>query len=215
MDTSELSARSTRLPRRWQSTKWKVGRRESSEQKSTPAVLPLFILEGASGLISIEPDVRWPTDAMLLPVVNLSLGPQSILFPVDLGDAVQASTWYLSRACLVVAAAGNSGTIRGTETMSAWAQPPWVMAVGRRQMTRADKCSQASIQDVGVPEVSDSGPDVVAWGRSFIDPTRKGTSFAAPRVSYSALRCAAAILYLAHSARLREAGLSRVFVWSA
>ncbi len=163
-----------------------------------------FVLGSESGLIEVDPTLRWPTEAMLLPVVNLSLGPRSILFPIDLGDPVQAATWYLSRACLVVAAAGNSGAISGVETMSAWAQPPWVMAVGGTDDEAGSVLLKRSSR--GVPEAPESGPDVVAWGRSFVDTTRTGTSFAAPRISYCALLCAAAILYLRHASQLARGG---------
>jgi hypothetical protein len=146
---------------------------------------------------------QWPTEPLLLPALNLSLGPSSVRFPIDPGDAVQAATSFLSRASFVSAAAGNSGEISGLTTVSAWAQVPWVVAVGATDSE--DGGALLSRSSRGLPDQPGTGPDVVAYGASALNPSVRGTSFAAPRVACCAVLATAALLFLRHLAQ-RTAG---------
>lgn len=94
-------------------------------------------------------------------------------------------------------AAGNAGTNSiGRETMSAWAEAPWVVAVGATGDEAGNQL--AAYSSVGVPGIPASGPDLVSFGQSELDFNVQGTSFAAPRVARSAAVLASAILTLRH-----------------
>lgn len=145
---------------------------------------------------SFDASLHLAAQAALFGVVNMSLGPPTALHPVSAGDPVQWATRHLARACVVVAAAGNSGSIPDQETMSAWAEPPWVLAVGAtRDEGGLERLPRSS---VGRAEDPASGPDVMAWGASRLNLSKLGTSFAAPRVSSIARLCVAAVLQLLH-----------------
>jgi hypothetical protein len=75
--------------------------------------------------------------------------------------------------------------------MSAWAEMPWVLAVGATGDPAGTTLANYSAR--GITGIADSGPDVVAYGASVFDPNKLGTSFAAPRVSGGAVLCAAII----------------------
>ncbi len=144
-----------------------------------------------------------PVDAALFGVVNLSFEPGSAVHPVSPGDLVQAATWALSQACLPTAAAGNRGLIPGVESVSAWAQTPWVLGVGATEDEAGTTLWKRSSR--GVPGLPDSGPTCVAWGANQYAAGDIGTSFAAPRVVHSALLVCAAIVQLQAAVR-RAAG---------
>ena len=153
--------------------------------------------------ITADPSIRWPTEAAIMPVINLSLGTKPIDYPFLLNDIVNLATYGLGSAGvqLVVMSAGNGGsTASGRESMSAWAQAPWVLSVGAT--SDAEGTTLAGYSGRGVSGDPQSGPDLVAWGRSEIAPHPIGTSFAAPRVTYCAMICAAAILELRHGVQV-------------
>lgn len=139
-------------------------------------------------------DVGLETQPALFGVVNMSFEPPAALAPVAPGDIVQISTWALSRAAVIVAAAGNRGSLVSRETVSAWSQVPWVIGVGSMDDEAGTALSQRSSR--GIPDHPSSGPDCVAYGASRLDPGLIGTSFAAPRVAGVATLCIAAILQL-------------------
>ncbi len=132
-----------------------------------------------------------PTQPALMPVVNFSVGPVSDAYVSRREDPVNLATLTLADNQLVVVAAGNSGAA-DVETVSAWAEPDWVLSVGgtadRAGTTLAPKSSR------GVAGQPQSGPDVVAYGASGLDETRTGTSYAAPRVTELAMLLAAVVL---------------------
>jgi hypothetical protein len=75
--------------------------------------------------------------------------------------------------------------------MSAWAEMPWVLAVGASGDPAGTTLAQYSAR--GIPQIPDSGPDVIADGVSLLPPHPTGTSFAAPKVTFGAVICAAVI----------------------
>lgn len=139
-------------------------------------------------------DAALETQPALFGVVNMSFEPPAALAPVAPGDIVQVSTWALSRAAVIVAAAGNRGSLTSRETVSAWSQVPWVIGVGSMDDEAGTVLSQRSSR--GIQDHPSSGPDCVAYGASRLDPGLIGTSFAAPRVAGVAALCIAAILQL-------------------
>jgi hypothetical protein len=158
--------------------------------------------EGAFLIGSAPPP--FPTRMAHLVSLNLSLGPTSIEVPADPRDPVNVATFLASRFVLPVFAAGNEGQLPDRETMSAWAEMPWVLAVGATDDpagTLLAPYSSAGIQ--GVPE---SGPDLTAYGRSALDVEKMGTSFAAPRVTGHAALMAAVVWQLAHAAQRATLG---------
>src|SRR5207247_823644 len=72
----------------------------------------------------------WAASPAIMPVVNLSLGPTSTAYPAHPADPINFASWVMSSRQLCIFAAGNHGAARETETMSAWAEMPWVLAVG-------------------------------------------------------------------------------------
>lgn len=159
--------------------------------------------DGSSEFLEGRDRPGWATEPMLLAALNMSLGPRSVIHPVDAGDPVQEATRFLSRWTVITAAAGNAGAIKGVETMSAWAQPEWVVAVGATEDEAGKKLWPRSSR--GLSDVAESGPDVLAYGRSSVASRPYGTSFAAPRVAYGALFATAILLYLRNLAQ-RAAG---------
>ena len=112
--------------------------------------------------VHTEHELDWPAPAAIVPVVNLSLGPPSAAHPMLLNDIVNLATLGLSaRDCLVVAAAGNCGEL-GEQTVSAWAAPDWVLAVGATEDAAGTRLAPYSGR--GAAEDPASGPDVVAHG---------------------------------------------------
>ena len=70
----------------------------------------------------------------------------------------------------------------------------WVIAVGATR--DPEGMELASYSSVGTAGIDESGPDVVAWGASAVDPSVVGTSFAAPRVASLCLVLYTAMLQL-------------------
>lgn len=163
------------------------------------------VLRRGGRLLDADPALDWQAEPAVLPVLNLSLGPSSVVHRVDAGDPVQAATYSCSRWALVVAAAGNSGGDGSHETMSAWAEPGWVMAVGATRGGPQGTRELAPRSSRGRRDAPWSGPTLVADGRSALDAELFGTSFAAPRVAGLACHLAAAILQLSHLGQ-REVG---------
>jgi hypothetical protein len=133
------------------------------------------------------------TKPALMPVINFSVGPVSSRFPHRVDDPVNLATLSIAHEQLVVVAAGNEGPEQG-ETMSAWAESEWVLAVGGTSDRAGTLLAETSSR--GVAERPSSGPDVVAYGASELNEALTGTSFAAPRVVRLAMLVSAAILQL-------------------
>ncbi len=165
------------------------------EDKKSEDVLvfnyPDFFVGANGELIShLDFTTLLPTRLGLMAAINISAGPSDPFERYDPDEPVNLATYVASKSISVVMAAGNSGPAEFEhETMSAWAQAPWVISVGATDSEVGGKLCQWS--SVGSPDSPFSGPTVVAYGRSDIQPFPWGTSFAAPRVS-RALRLLAA-----------------------
>lgn len=155
--------------------------------------------------LQVAADGRWeltdgpdvPAPPALLPLVNMSFGPRAVTFPFLPNDIVNLATYAASRHVAVVMAAGNTGRF-GPATVSAWARADWVLCVGAT--SDADGTAVADYSARGGPGVP--GPDVVALGRSAVDPHPNGTSFAAPRVVGAGLVLVAAWCQLGRALRI-------------
>lgn len=154
--------------------------------------------------ITFDRKLQYPTRGPVVAAVNMSFGPTNPFAPYHQLDPINFATRATADAILAVLAAGNAGsTAPARETMSAWAEAPWVLAVG----ATADEAGNqlADYSSVGIPSIPDSGPDVVSFGESELDHKVVGTSFAAPRVARSAAILASAMLTLRHFVQ-RSAG---------
>jgi hypothetical protein len=132
----------------------------------------------------------------MLAVINISLGPGDAEAKFDELDPINTATKVVASLAPCVVAAGNdSQRADRRDTMSAWAEAPWVIAVG----ATADPLGRqlADYSSVGEPS-RPSGPHVVAYGVSDVDPHPIGTSFAAPRVSGALAVFASMLLTLRH-----------------
>src|SRR3990172_7974647 len=149
--------------------------------------------------LEADPQVLWRTRPALIPIINISLGTWELNYPFTPNNIVNVATHdAATRGLLVVVAAGNCGKAdRNRESMSAWAEAPWVLSVGATEDEKGTTLADYSSK--GVRDDPDSGPDVVAYGRSTLSPYPEGTSFAAPRVSLYGMICAAAMLELRHA----------------
>jgi hypothetical protein len=81
----------------------------------------------------------------------------------------------------VVVSAGNWYHSDEVESMSAWAEAPWTISVGATDSPTGGEILPMS--SGGEDAVPGSGPDVVAYGASALDPNRLGTSYSAPEVT--------------------------------
>jgi hypothetical protein len=162
---------------------------------------PVILREDGDLKLQLDPSINWSTPAAIMPVVNMSIGTWASDYPFLKNDIINLATYCVAcRGQLVVVSAGNCGqSSDGSKTMSAWAQAPWVLSVGATE--DADGKILASYSSRGVIDDSQSGPDVVAWGQSGISNSKEavGTSYAAPRVTFYAMLCAAALLELRHA----------------
>lgn len=151
---------------------------------------------GTPPVIDTDPDLSLATPPAAMVAVNLSLGPTSVDYPAMPADPVNLASLALAQNQLVVMAAGNSGT-GVTETMSAWAEMPWVLAVGSTEDAEGRRLAATSSR--GIAGRPDSGPDLVAHGVSAVAPHPTGTSFAAPQITRFALLIAAALFQARHA----------------
>jgi hypothetical protein len=149
----------------------------------------------------------WPAGPAVLPVVNMSFGPRPSNYPYLDNDIVNLATAAASDRMVVVMAAGNCGQLASGETLSAWAEAPWVLSVGAT--SDEEGTTLADYSSRGTPDNPRSGPDVVAYGTSAFFPNPEGTSFAAPRVTHM-IRCiAAAMLQLQRAVEVVKGGTER------
>lgn len=155
---------------------------------------PIITDQDGRHLLDLDPTLELPTPPALVPVVNLSLGTTAVGHPTASNDVVNLATAAASGHVLVVVAAGNCGEQPG-DSMSAWARPAWVLSVGATD-------DEAGTRVAGYSSAGDPGPDVVALGSSGLDPERKGTSFAAPRVTFLARLVVAALCQLGRQVRV-------------
>ena len=170
-----------------------IGGRAATENVGYPI---LEFIEGEPRL-NTDPDVTWPTKPASMVALNLSIGPADPRLQFSPTDAVSFATYFAAQHVVVVMAAGNdSQRADQLETMSAWAEAPWVVAVGATSDRAGTELARYS--SVGTPGINESGPDVVAWGASRVDEATVGTSFAAPRVAQIVSFFAAAIFMIRH-----------------
>lgn len=172
-------------------------------QGEAPGYPRLEITDQGSELLP-DPQADWLTEPAIMPVINMSLGTFARDYLFTPSDIVNLATWGAAHEQLVVVSAGNCGRHRGVETMSAWAQAPWVLSVGATSDHEGRTLAEYSSR--GSPAEPESGPDVVACGICSVNPSKSGTSFAAPRVTYFAMICAAAILQLRHAFQVAAGG---------
>lgn len=115
--------------------------------------------------------------------VNMSLSPHDEQFlTTDADDVVNFMTGYAAQFLIPVVAAGNHhDRAADYETVSPWAEPGWVVAVG----ATADEAltTEASWSARGTPDDPSIGPDLLAWGADLMSDKSQGTSFAAARVT--------------------------------
>lgn len=146
-----------------------------------------------------------------LAAINMSLGTDDLV-EYDTSDPVNVATRVASQTAPIVAAAGNVGRAPdGAETLSAWAQAPWVISVGAS--TAEDGGSIARYSSVGDKNDPSTWPTIVAYGASALDHSRRGTSYAAPRVTRQIAALTALCLTLRASygfLRSEETALIRV-----
>lgn len=164
-----------------------------------PIGYPILTVEDGRRLVDFDDGLDLPAPGALLPVVNFSVGPTSAAHPFLANDIVNVATYLASRTMVVVAAAGNCGAV-GEGSLSAWAQAPWVLAVGAT--SDEEGTTLADFSSRGRPDVEGSGPDLVAYGRSDVPPHPMGTSFAAPRVTALARLVTAAMAQLGRELRV-------------
>ncbi|GAA1185160.1 hypothetical protein GCM10009584_28960 [Ornithinimicrobium humiphilum] len=159
---------------------------------------PVLRENGIEAQLDWGPDLELPTPPAIVPVVNLSLGTLAVGFPTTTSDAVNMATAAASGEVLVVVAAGNCGD-QGEDTLSAWARPEWVLSVGATE--DADGTRIAAYSSRGGP-----GPDLVAHGASDLNPAQRGTSFAAPKVTFLARLVTAAFCQLGREIVVAQTG---------
>jgi hypothetical protein len=147
-----------------------------------------------------DPQIDWPAEPAIMPVINMSLGTFPRDYPFLPNDLVNLATWGAAHQQLVVIPAGNCGHHFDVETMSAWAQAPWVLSVGATTDETGTELAEYSSR--GSSNNPASGPDLVACGVCSTDRGKSGTSFAAPKVTVIAMICAAAILQLRHAVQV-------------
>lgn len=115
--------------------------------------------------------------------VSISLTPRNAdTAPLRPDDAVNHMTRFLSDFTVPVIAVGNDYRGQQFETVSPWAEPPWVLSVGATEDPAATRVAPYSNR--ASTRAPDVGPDVLAYGASALDDTVIGTSFATPRVAY-------------------------------
>lgn len=119
----------------------------------------------------------------LCAAVNISLvPPDDDVAPTLPTDVVNFATRALAAHAVPVVAAGNHHR-RGAEfeTVSPWAEPEWVLAVGATNdetgMAEWDHSARGTLTNPAV------GPDVLTWGQDLLSQDWFGTSFAAARIS--------------------------------
>ncbi len=149
---------------------------------------PVIADREAGKELDLDPTTALETPPALIPVINISLGTTSIGFPTSPNDAVNLATAAASGQVLLVVAAGNCGS-SADDTLSAWARPDWTLSVGATD-------DEAGTRIASYSSRGHAGPDLVAYGSSSLDPDKKGTSFAAPRVTYLARLVVAALCQL-------------------
>ena len=124
--------------------------------------------------------------------VNLSLTPPNDdLAPTLPGDVVTHATRALSALSVPVLAAGNHHQLGVPyETMSPWAEPPWVLAVGATEDEAGlVEWPQSARGSSANPNI---GPDILVWGQDRRSASSTlGTSFAAARASLMIVLCRA------------------------
>lgn len=125
-----------------------------------------------------------------MPVINLSVGTSDVAFSIPARFAVLR----LARTHLVTIAAGNDGEASDTANINLIAPDSGaggIICVG----ASTDDGGQllADYSSTGVVGDSTRRPCVIADGRSKLDSTEKGTSYAAPKVASIACLCFEAV----------------------
>lgn len=166
-----------------------------------PGGYPVVEHDGTGWIVSSDPGIVRPAPPAILPVINMSIGTHSVTYPSVKNDIVNLATLGATTHSLLVVAAGNCGGVPG-ESLSAWAQPAWVLAVGATEDETGTVLAAYSSRGASGDDAS--GPDLVACGRSLVPPHPHGTSFAAPRITGLARTVAAAFSQLGREVRMAQ-----------
>ncbi|MBA3735287.1 MAG: S8 family serine peptidase [Actinobacteria bacterium] len=128
---------------------------------------------------------------------NMSLTPDDDAFAETLPtDVINHATRTVADLTLPVVAAGNHhDTGFRFETVSPWAEPEWVFAVGATSDEAGEIEWPHSAR--GTAADPDVGPDILAWGKDATSENGFGTSFAVVLVSRMATLCRAWLWQLA------------------
>lgn len=170
-----------------------LGLLPEAEPGDVPAY-PCIDFSGQRALVDMDHRLHLPTRYGALGAINLSLGPIEFATYRE-ADPVNAATRIAAKDAVVVAAAGNHGTDpSGEETLSAWAQPPWVVSVGATNSADGGAILEQSSR--GSEDDPLTWPDLVSHGVSRLDEGKHGTSFAAPRVTRQVAILASFVLAL-------------------
>jgi hypothetical protein len=146
------------------------------------------------GNVSFLADVQLSTRLCAFGAVNMSVQPVPP-FPFCPSDPVSMATQIVSESYPVVIAAGNRLASSPNRLIRGWAEADWVISVGAT--LDEEGLTPAPYSLVGSDKVPGSGPTVMAFGGDDHSP-RRGTSFAAPRVSEEIAVMAAYQLSLGH-----------------
>jgi len=122
--------------------------------------------------------------------VNISLTPPNDdVAPTLPTDVINHATRAIAELTVPVVAAGNHhGSAVSFETVSPWAEPDWVLAVGATSDEAGETEWPRSARGSSTnPQV---GPDILTWGQDALSvDVSIGTSFAAARMSAMAVVC--------------------------
>ncbi|HYN81838.1 MAG TPA: S8 family serine peptidase [Gemmatimonadaceae bacterium] len=121
--------------------------------------------------------------------VNISLTPANdSVAPTLPTDLINHATRVVAPLTLPVVAAGNHhDPMLPFETVSPWAEPDWVLAVGATTDRAGEMEWPRSAR--GSSRNRHVGPDILTWGQDRLSRDGFGTSFAAARMSAMAILC--------------------------
>jgi hypothetical protein len=148
-----------------------------------PELMVGGVADGSAYPVSFESPQGSMAPSAVCAAANLSLTPpDDDVAPTLPSDPVNHATRALAEFAVPVMAAGNHhGPGVPFETMSPWAEPEWVLAVGATSDEAGEvewpNSGRGSVRQPGV------GPDILAWGQNLFDEKAFGTSFAAAGVT--------------------------------
>jgi hypothetical protein len=131
-------------------------------------------------LVDFDPEIRRIVPMCKPAAVNLSLEhPPWLRDELSEDDPLAVAVAEAARRALVVVSAGNEGLRMADDTRSALARLPNTVAVG----ATTDEAGTTLDPRSATGPAGGEGPFVCAWAQSIHERPRRGTSFAAPRVT--------------------------------